>query len=131
MDIPAIAFDSQVGGHSGIRSSADGSVIIKPALPVEVDFYTTLSSSDALTHLFPFVPRFYGTLKLQGQLDEQGNITSAPQVEEGSKDVRIGGKFHVDVIIDNSATVDCTSESHVYLFESECSGYQAGDGSIR
>ncbi|OBZ75958.1 hypothetical protein A0H81_04935 [Grifola frondosa] len=34
-----IPLESQVGGHPGVLTSEDGSLLIKPALPVEVAFY--------------------------------------------------------------------------------------------
>jgi inositol-polyphosphate multikinase len=82
-----VPLDTQVGGHDGLLSSADGSVIIKPCLPLEIDFYTALSSNDAFAHLLPHVPKFYGTLKLHGRMDEDGNIDAADaEDEETGKD---------------------------------------------
>jgi 1D-myo-inositol-tetrakisphosphate 5-kinase/inositol-polyphosphate multikinase len=78
-----VRLDTQVGGHDGVLSSAHGSVIIKPCLPLEIEFYTALASNEALAHLRRFVPKFYGTLKLQGQMDEQGNIGSVEGQEQG------------------------------------------------
>ena len=66
-------------------SSADGSVIIKPCLPLEIEFYNALSSKDGYGHLLPHVPKFYGTLKLHGKMDEHGNI-GAVGSEDGEKD---------------------------------------------
>ena len=83
-----VHLDTQVGGHDGVLSSADGSVIIKPCLPLEVEFYTAVSWNESFAHLRRFVPKFYGTLKLQGQMDEQGNITAAEGVEQGKDELR-------------------------------------------
>ena len=62
--------DSQVGGHPGVLASEDNSLIIKPCLPRELAFYRLITSSDtkALEALRAFVPKFYGTLDLQGRI---------------------------------------------------------------
>jgi len=67
-----IPLTSQVGGHAGsVLTSEDGSLLIKPALPLELQFYQTLlSSDDNFEPLRPFVARFYGTLKLEGKVAE-------------------------------------------------------------
>ncbi|KAF9460920.1 hypothetical protein BDZ94DRAFT_1290953 [Collybia nuda] len=67
--VPRI-LDTQVGGHAGVLENEDGSLIIKPALPLELKFYQALLTDPALASLHPFTPRFLGTLKLEGQLDE-------------------------------------------------------------
>lgn len=60
----------QVGGHAGgIHATEDGSLVIKSVLPLELEFYQNLSSSATFEPLRPFLPRFYGTLKLEGQHD--------------------------------------------------------------
>jgi 1D-myo-inositol-tetrakisphosphate 5-kinase/inositol-polyphosphate multikinase len=53
----------QVAGHPGsIMTAGDGSIIVKPSLPLEIEFYSTI----APTH-FPqllqkgFLCKFYGT----------------------------------------------------------------------
>ncbi|KAF8528176.1 SAICAR synthase-like protein [Hysterangium stoloniferum] len=79
-----VPLDTQVGGHKGVLSSEDGSVIIKPCRHREGSFYSTLSSTKTFARLLPYVPKFYGTLKLHGKLDEQGNIASAEGVESGT-----------------------------------------------
>ncbi|PBK83186.1 SAICAR synthase-like protein [Armillaria gallica] len=65
-----IPLASQVGGHAGVLTSEDGSLLIKSALPLEHQFYQILNSNPAFEPLRPFVPKFIGTLKLQGELDE-------------------------------------------------------------
>ncbi|KAI0933417.1 hypothetical protein AcV5_005564 [Taiwanofungus camphoratus] len=69
--------ESQVGGHPGVLTSEDGSLLFKPALPKEVAFYQTVSSDPTLVTLRPFVPIFYGTLKLQGKADA-GTVIADP-----------------------------------------------------
>ncbi|KAK0441382.1 SAICAR synthase-like protein [Armillaria borealis] len=61
---------SQVGGHAGVLTSEDGSLLIKPALLLEHQFYQILNTNPTFEPLRPFVPKFIGTLKLQGELDE-------------------------------------------------------------
>ncbi|KAL0061468.1 hypothetical protein AAF712_011691 [Marasmius tenuissimus] len=65
-----IPLTSQVGGHSGVQTTEDGSLIIKPALALEHEFYQSLTTNDSFQALRPFIPKFYGTLKLEGQVDE-------------------------------------------------------------
>ncbi|KAF5393913.1 hypothetical protein D9757_000350 [Collybiopsis confluens] len=89
---------SQVGGHpNSLQPTEDGSMLIKPALPLELEFYTimeqaragvvsvdesdadldekTLDSMRNLYRLSRYIPRFYGTLKLQ---DTEGTEGSSP-----------------------------------------------------
>ncbi|KAG6886361.1 hypothetical protein C0992_004389 [Termitomyces sp. T32_za158] len=74
---------SQVGGHAGVLSTEDGSLIIKPALPLELQFYQALQQNSDFEPLRSFIPNFIGTLKLEGELDEEksavdGNISVIP-----------------------------------------------------
>jgi hypothetical protein len=76
---------SQVGGHAGVSTSEDGSLLIKPALPREVDFYQHLTSNPAFACLRPHIPKFYGTLRLEGEV-EDGNLETlreAPGPRDG------------------------------------------------
>ena len=61
--------NSQVGGHPGVLTSEDGSLLIKPALAAEVAFYQSVTADPAFAPLRPFVPKFYGTLRLEGKVD--------------------------------------------------------------
>ncbi|TFL07905.1 hypothetical protein BDV98DRAFT_521135 [Pterulicium gracile] len=80
----ASVLTSQVGGHSGVMASEDGSLLMKPALPLELAFYQTeLIQNPALQGLRPFVPKFYGTLRLEGQAGEGGIMEVKPVPEEG------------------------------------------------
>jgi len=86
-----IPLATQVGGHLGIHPTADGSLIIKPCLPGEKEFYTHLTSSERFTHLRPFVPRFLGVLRLEGsvELDDKGEVKTGEVqqvVNEGEKE---------------------------------------------
>ncbi|KAF8061549.1 hypothetical protein FPV67DRAFT_284732 [Lyophyllum atratum] len=73
---------SQVGGHAGVLATEDGSLVIKPALPLEHKFYLALQQNTKLEPLRPFIPKFLGTLKLEGQIDEskspEGDISVTP-----------------------------------------------------
>ncbi|BEJ13654.1 hypothetical protein CspHIS471_0308280 [Cutaneotrichosporon sp. HIS471] len=81
----ATAMANQVAGHAGVMVDESGSLVIKPALPREIAFYQLAQSSPRtapISGLKPFLPKFYGTLALTGQL--QGNdITPVP----GAKDI--------------------------------------------
>lgn len=68
---PALA--SKVGGHAGITTTEDGSLVIKPSLPAELAFYGALERVPELAPLRPFVPQFLGTLTLQESLQDATN----------------------------------------------------------
>ncbi|KAI0034998.1 hypothetical protein K488DRAFT_44224 [Vararia minispora EC-137] len=57
---------NQVGGHAGVQTTEDGSLLIKPTLPLEHEFYAALAREPDLEPLRPHVPKFLGTLKLHG-----------------------------------------------------------------
>ncbi|KAG8899504.1 hypothetical protein FRB99_006688 [Tulasnella sp. 403] len=69
-----IPLETQVGGHAGVQTSEDKSLIIKACLPKEKEFYSLLASKDILAPLRPFVPTFYGTLQLHGTVDASGSL---------------------------------------------------------
>ena len=78
---------SQVGGHAGVMTTEDGSLLIKPALPVEVSFYQSVGSDPRFAPLRPYIPKFYGTLKLEGTVDpekglEGGEVKPVPGQEK-------------------------------------------------
>ena len=75
----AVPLDAQVGGHPGVLTSEDGSLLIKPALPAEVAFYTAAAADPGCAPLRPFLPKFYGTLRLEGSVD-----ASAPSPADGA-----------------------------------------------
>ncbi|KIP03382.1 hypothetical protein PHLGIDRAFT_94879 [Phlebiopsis gigantea 11061_1 CR5-6] len=62
----------------------DGSVIFKPALPAEVNFYQSVLSNPELEPLRPYIPRFYGTLRLEGQADQEQSIDGIIALKPGS-----------------------------------------------
>lgn len=47
----------------------DGSLIVKPAFPAELEFYQTLLQAPDLSPLRPFIPKFFGTRPLGTPLD--------------------------------------------------------------
>jgi hypothetical protein len=61
-----VALASQVGGHAGVETTEDGSLIIKPVLHRELQFYQSLQQDPALAALLPFTPKF---LKLERTVD--------------------------------------------------------------
>ena len=71
---------AQVGGHPGVLTTEDGSLLIKPALPAEVAFYQSAATDASFAPLRPYLPKFYGTLRLEGRLDE--SETSAQDGEQ-------------------------------------------------
>lgn len=84
-----ILLASQVGGHAGISTTEDGSLLIKPALANEVRFYESLT-----THfgpLLPFVPKFFGTLRLHGSVEGTTDVQN-----EALKTLRDGVKEDKD-----------------------------------
>ena len=62
--------ESQVGGHAGVSTTENGSLMIKPAVPTELAFYERLQLDSNLEDLRAFTPTFLGTLKLMGKVDE-------------------------------------------------------------
>lgn len=67
----AVPLSSQVGGHSGVLTTEDGSLIIKPALPLELAFYESLRADSGFAPLRPFIPKFHGTVKPTGEIVER------------------------------------------------------------
>ena len=103
----AQALSSQVGGHAGVLSSDDGSLIIKPCIHLERKFYDDLAASSAASvHaedaqdtpvVFPFealrqwVPKYYGTLTLEGRARQVGE--EGETIIEEVTDVKHKDKF--------------------------------------
>ncbi|KAL4066136.1 hypothetical protein V8B97DRAFT_2068385 [Scleroderma yunnanense] len=80
---PTSALAAQVGGHSGVQTTEDGSLLLKPALPREVAFYqlvrdgtnpdidgSLVTGTSGLSVLLPWIPKFIGLLSLEGRLEE-------------------------------------------------------------
>lgn len=90
MDLPLtlddhIPFSHQVAGHPGVMSDPSGSLVIKPALPREIAFYQLLSNSDPEDIVWPlrkFVPKNYGTLRLEGRVGAAGGVETDLDVQD-------------------------------------------------
>jgi 1D-myo-inositol-tetrakisphosphate 5-kinase/inositol-polyphosphate multikinase len=96
MDSLTAPLTSQVGGHPGVSTSEDGSLLIKPALAHEVSFYQYLTSDPTLASLRPFIPKFYGILKFEGKV-EDGKLQTAHEPPTGEKDkcIRFGRRQEI------------------------------------
>jgi hypothetical protein len=64
------ALESQVGGHAGVMVTEDGSLLIKPALHHELEFYQAIQQDPKLGLLRDYTPKFIGVLKLEGKLSD-------------------------------------------------------------
>jgi 1D-myo-inositol-tetrakisphosphate 5-kinase/inositol-polyphosphate multikinase len=61
-----------VGGHAnGVFTTEDDSLLIKQAFHLELKFYQTVQTATTpeFDALRPFIPKFLGTLALQGEVD--------------------------------------------------------------
>ena len=76
------ALESQVGGHAGVSTTENGSLLIKPAVPIELAFYQRLQQDSNLENLRVFTPTFLGTLELMGKVDEARSSVSESIVIE-------------------------------------------------
>ncbi|KAK4057215.1 hypothetical protein OIO90_001710 [Microbotryomycetes sp. JL221] len=67
---------AQVGGHDQTVKpmSDDSSIVNKPANASELAWYTTLGPRVHSTLIGDWTPQFYGTLTLQGKVDDDGNV---------------------------------------------------------
>ena len=74
--------ESQVGGHAGVSTTENGSLLIKPAKPTELAFYQRLQQDSNLENLRVFTPTFLGTLELMGNFDEARSAVSKSIVVE-------------------------------------------------
>ncbi|KAI5118287.1 hypothetical protein M0805_003242 [Coniferiporia weirii] len=84
------ALSSQVGGHPGVLASADGALIIKTCLPRERAFYELLARREpCLEPLQPFVPTFYGTLRLEGYMRPAAAAAAAAAAAEGAQELSL------------------------------------------
>lgn len=78
-------FAYQVGGHKGMQITGEGALIVKAALPLELQFYQNIQTNPVLTSLRPWVPTYLGTLHLEGQNTAEG-IASVEGIPETEKD---------------------------------------------
>ncbi|KAF7314564.1 Kinase [Mycena kentingensis (nom. inval.)] len=87
---------NQVGGHKdGVLTTEDDTLLIKQALPGELAFYRAVaaSTSPAIDALRPYLPKFLGTLTLEGEVDPEkpATETSIP-VKPTENGLGAGGK---------------------------------------
>jgi len=75
-------YSAQVGGHPGVTSTEDGSLLIKPAIHHELEFYHALQHNPALASLRDFTPKFLGTLNLEGKIDQDQEIHPVDSVQK-------------------------------------------------
>jgi inositol-polyphosphate multikinase len=75
----------QVGGHKGLQMTEDGTLIIKPAYPLEHQFYQNTLADPTLAPLRRWVPTYLGTLRLEGQNTAEG-LRSIDGIPEHEKD---------------------------------------------
>lgn len=101
----------QVGGHPGVSTSEDGSLLIKPASTHEIDFYQHLNSDPVFASLRSYIPKFYGTLRIEGEV-EGGNLETLREAPNGGKDkcLYLGKSGDRPCIYDNH-TFDSIGES--------------------
>ncbi|KAI5990883.1 hypothetical protein EDD15DRAFT_1133704 [Pisolithus albus] len=79
---PTAPLSSQVGGHAGVQTTEDGSLLLKPALPRELEFYQLIrdgvspgidaatATASGLKPLLPWIPKFLGVLSVGNHLVE-------------------------------------------------------------
>lgn len=68
---------AQVGGHAGVQTTEDESLLLKPALHREINFYQRLAAADdqdEISKLRKWTPKFLGVLKLEGQLKDSSAV---------------------------------------------------------
>jgi inositol-polyphosphate multikinase len=81
----------QVAGHaSQVLASSSGAVVIKPCRPVELAFYATLGPRLSPSLVGVWTPKFYGTLKLQGRLNEDGKME---QVDVDAREKEVNAQY--------------------------------------
>jgi hypothetical protein len=65
----------RVAGHEdGVLASSSGAVVVKPCQPAELAFYTNLGPKLSETFVGTWTPKFYGTLQLQGKMNQNGEL---------------------------------------------------------
>jgi 1D-myo-inositol-tetrakisphosphate 5-kinase/inositol-polyphosphate multikinase len=85
----------QVGGHKGLQFSEDGTLVMKPALPPELQFYQNTLQHPTLAPLRQWIPTYLGALRLEGQNTAEG-LRSVDGIPEREKDECIAICFRWD-----------------------------------
>lgn len=96
MSTPAVqALASQVGGHAGVMTTEDGSLLIKPATKRELEFYQVLQAAkdEALVTLRDHTPKFLGTLTLEGEATNAG--------EGGALEIKPAADRNESLVLEN------------------------------
>lgn len=75
---------NQVGGHpeSILSSPLSASTLIKPASETELAFYTSLGPSLHPDFVGIYTPAFFGTLRLEGKLNQLGAVDKVDNAGE-------------------------------------------------
>lgn len=90
-DLPSFG----VGGHPGITTTEDGSLVIKPAKPSEITFYTEVlrAEGSAFASLQEFLPTFLGVLSVHGRAGEKEGEILPLETSEGELAARDKSRF--------------------------------------
>jgi 1D-myo-inositol-tetrakisphosphate 5-kinase/inositol-polyphosphate multikinase len=104
--------ESQVGGHPGVFTTENESLLIKPAVPNELAVYQRLQQDSNLEDLRAFTPTFLGTLKLIGKIDEAGSAASESIVFEPVASEEKDESFALVSILVSPDTIFCLSTIH-------------------
>ncbi|KAG6849380.1 hypothetical protein H0H93_008934 [Arthromyces matolae] len=99
----------RVIGHAGMRTTSDGSLIIKPAFPAELQFYQDLTKNPYIASLRPFIPKFLGSLQENSGMGDDAIPRPPGRTESlvlenllnafskpNTLDVKLGTVFHDD-----------------------------------
>ncbi len=127
-------FEYQVGGHKGMQVTGEGALIVKPALPLELQFYQNILASPALSLLRPWVPTYLGTLRLEGQNTAEG-IASVEGIPENEKDERSYHYFTLMAMLRTDKhmanTVDSSRKRRARISKAEYPRRKARHGTLR
>lgn len=126
-----------------MQTTEDGSLLLKPALRREIDFYQLIaaaSDDDPLSKLRKWIPKFLGVLKLEGKLKDtdenggDGNLEIVPvsaAIAPEEKDMLICSALSTrDVILILSSTVLSSGKSFVWFRETLYPRCEAWDRSL-
>ncbi|TFK46404.1 SAICAR synthase-like protein [Heliocybe sulcata] len=95
---------NQVGGHPGVLTVADDSLIIKPTLPGELHFYQDVLPTTEFDKLRDWIPKFVGTLTRSGETNEAGDLVVKPEAPSDEKEwivlENVSGNFTKPSIVD-------------------------------
>ncbi|TFK46382.1 SAICAR synthase-like protein [Heliocybe sulcata] len=95
---------NQVGGHPGVLTVADDSLIIKPTLPGELHFYQNVLPTTEFDKLRDWIPKFVGTLTRSSETNEAGDLVVKPEAPSDEKEwivlENVSGNFAKPSIVD-------------------------------